>query len=130
MGDAVEGTVREIYSRAERGDIAGVLELCDPAMELNDPVLPGGGTFAGHDGMRRFLGEWRGAFEELTFEIEEAIAAPDGGVLALVHQSGRAREGGVLVEVRDAHLWSVAGGVATRLDLFLDRDAARRAAGV
>ena len=70
------------------------------------------------------------AFEELRYELEEAIDVGDGRLLALVRIRGRGKGSGVGVDTRLAHLWTVRDGKAVRMQAFTDRDEARRAAGL
>ena len=91
---------RKGWQAFERGDIEGFLALCDPAVVWDhrnyvsgefDPV------YYGHDGIERFLGEWREFFESYYVHAEEFIDAGDA-VLVRVQQGGRGKHSGVTVE--------------------------------
>lgn len=123
--DALE-VVIAAYEALSRRDLDGLDDLLDPTIEIVDPDLPGGGSFRGAAGARRFVQQWLDAFEELDVQIERLVRVRDL-VVACVHQRGRSTMG-VPVELRDGHVWTIAGGKATRVEMYLSHDAAIAAA--
>ena len=119
--------VRAAYDAVSRADLDAVGELVAHDVELIDPDLPGGGTFRGPGGIRQFVQQWLDAFEELEIDLERLVPAGDK-VVACLHQRGRSRSG-VPVEMRDGHVWTIAGDRVTRVELYLTHEAALAAAG-
>jgi ketosteroid isomerase-like protein len=103
-----------------RGDVDGVMNLCDPAMFC---VLPEGGinagTLEGLEGFRDFLSHYLDAFESLRFDPERLIE-DDGRVVAFVRMSGKGRGSGLEVNSSPGHVWTVEAGKLTRLEVFPD----------
>jgi ketosteroid isomerase-like protein len=121
-----EAVVIAAYDAVSCRDLEALERLIDPEIEVIDPDLPGGGSFHGPDGVRQFVQQWLDAFEELDVQIERLIKAGHH-VVACLHQRGRS-VAGVPVELRDGHVWTVVGGRATRVELYLTHDAALEAA--
>ena len=119
--------VEEAYAAIERRDFSALLALLKPGVELHDPDLPDGGTFVGHDGVMRYLNDALGGFEQHRLELEEVVVVDDR-VVAAVHHTVRARESDAAIELRDAHVWTLADGRVARIEMYLDRSAALRAA--
>jgi uncharacterized protein len=119
--------VRAAYDAVSRADLDAVAEAVAPDVELIDPDLPGGGTFRGPDGIRRFVQQWLDAFDELQIEVERLVPAGEK-VVACLHQRGTSTSG-VPVEMRDGHVWTIADGGVTRVELYLTHEAALAAAG-
>jgi ketosteroid isomerase-like protein len=65
----------------------------------------------------------------MTVTVDEWI---DGGneVIAVLRTSGRGRKGGVPVEHREAHVWTVRNGKPWRLRVYKARDEAVKAVGL
>jgi ketosteroid isomerase-like protein len=121
--------VRRSLDAFSRQGPEAVLPFLDPAIVVVDPDLPGGGRFEGHDGFLAFLGQVLDAFDEYRVEPEEIFDAGERVVVFLHHQ-GRGKESGAPIELRDAHVWTIAEDKATRIDLYLDRGDALQAAGL
>jgi hypothetical protein len=59
-----------------RGDLNAYFELCDPAVEwdtTNYEGWPEDDIYHGHDGVRRFLEEWRASWEQYEAGVEEYL---------------------------------------------------------
>jgi ketosteroid isomerase-like protein len=121
--------VRRAYRAFTVGDFSVIPELVDPSVVVVDPDLPDGGTYRGHEGLRRFLEGWLGAWEDYKLEIEEMSEVGDRVVVA-VHQSGRARDSGIQMEMRDAHVWTVHRARLVRAEMYLDKASALEAVGL
>ena len=85
--------------------------------------------YHGHEGVRQFWRESLSAFGEIDFEVEELIDAGDQ-VLAVIREREVGRTSGVPVETTHLAVWTLANGKVSRLQTFVDRDAAERAAGL
>jgi ketosteroid isomerase-like protein len=97
--------VRAAILALNRKDVETMLELFDPAVQLNSVLSPLEGTFQGHVGVRSYLATiFGGEFEGASFEIERIIEGDDDQVLAGVRARGRGVASGVAI---DQVFWSV-----------------------
>jgi ketosteroid isomerase-like protein len=114
-----------------RGDIAAVLELLAPDVDITSDALglSGGGSYLGHDGFVRATRETLEAFEDYRIDGEEFIDAGED-VVVLVHISGRGRGSGIPVDMRLVHVWTVRGGKGIRARTFENKEAALEALGL
>jgi ketosteroid isomerase-like protein len=73
-------------------DLAGLLALCDPDVEVVSLLmdLEGGRPYRGHDGIRTWYGSLLDVYPDFGSEIEE-VRELGGVTIARMHQSGRAR---------------------------------------
>ena len=85
--------------------------------------------FTGADGFREAWIDWTSPFEGYHIDLEETIDAGDR-VVSLVTMVGRTKTGGVEVEAPGAAVWTVVEGRLQRVEFHLDRQAARRSAGL
>jgi uncharacterized protein len=108
MGGSEREIVRKAFEAFGRGDIDGVLELCDPDIVVRDPQRTGT-TFRGPDGVRQFFEEWLESWEEYRSEPVE-FTETGGEILVRADQSGRGKLSGieinqdlfVVLRIRDA----------------------------
>jgi uncharacterized protein len=82
----------------------------------------------GIDELRTFRDE--GPWAELRFDPERFIDVDDERVLVLVRVDAKGKESGVPVELRNAHEFTIRGGVLVRFKVYGDRDEALEAAGL
>lgn len=115
--------VRSAYAALERGDLPALLALLDEEVVIVDPDLPGGGTFHGHDGAAHYLEQLLGAFDSHTLAVVRLIEQ-NGRVIAALHHEFRAQGSDAAITLDDAHVWTVVNGRATRIEMYLDLDAA------
>ena len=122
--------VQEIYDRLNRGDVEGVVELCDDdfLMDMSERVF-NPDTYRGHDGIRRFYDGVSDAWESYRWNVEETRVEGEM-VVAMLHCQGRSREGGPQVDRRVAWLWKLREGRAVALRAYRDRADALEAAGL
>jgi ketosteroid isomerase-like protein len=123
-------TVRLAYERLNRGDIDGVVELCDDdvLIDMTERVF-NPDTYRGHDGIRRFYEGVKDAWESYRWNVEETRVAGDS-VVAMLHCQGRSREGGPGVDWRVAWLWKLRRGEAVSVRFYRHRAQALEAAGL
>jgi ketosteroid isomerase-like protein len=86
-------------------------------------------VYDGVPGFREALTDWLSPWEEFRFEVEELITLEDK-ILLLVRQRGRTRHGGVEVETESGTIWWAEDNRIRRATFYLDRQAARKAAGI
>ncbi len=130
MPRANEEIVRRIYERLNRGDVEGVVELCDGEllMDFSERVF-NPDTYRGHDGIRRFCEGVKDAWQSYRWDVEETRVAGDT-VVAMLHCEGQSREGGPGVDWRVAWLWKLRQGRPVFLRFYRDRENALDAAGL
>lgn len=122
-------TVRRGIDAYNRGDVEGVVSMCDAEVALV-PVrarLAGGG-YSGHEGVRAFMTDMDEDWAERMIEIEEIRDLSDSllvlGVFAATGRSG--------TEVRYPVAWHshLHDGKLVRMTAYTDRGAALRELGL
>jgi ketosteroid isomerase-like protein len=97
------------------------LLLDEHVVITQDPALPWGGGFEGHDGFLAFAAALTGA---ITSQVEIAsIFAADGDVIQVGRTVGTVNETGVEFDVAEVHRWTVVGGKAVRAHFAIDTPA-------
>ena len=120
------------YAALARGDLDAALRHLDPEAEIvtSGAFLDQGTIYRGHDGAREFFAMIDEAFDELAYELLELQDVDDDRVLAIVRLRGRGKGSGLEVDRKAAHLWTLRGETAIRMEGFADPDASRAAAGL
>ena len=118
--------VRHGYDALARGDVAGMLAVTSPDIEIyQSQSLPWGGRYHGHQGLLEFLAKVRAGLDSQV-EIGELYVAGDD-----VIQVGRTR--GVTTGTRtpfdaaEVHVWRVTDGRIGSLSVYADTDRLREA---
>ena len=127
--------VRRFWGRTNAeadDDLPGILvEFFDPEIEWNDaPSLPGAGVYRGHEALRRHIEDYRDAWADSGFEIEEIRSAGDrvlarGRYFGVGRQSGMRLEDNVVLGIYDLR-----SGRIFRVQQFVDESDARKALGL
>jgi SnoaL-like domain len=86
-------------------------------------------TYEGIDGYIEAWQDWLTPYESYRAETEEFIDAGDKVVL-LVRQLGQTKTGSVPIEAHSAVVFTFRAGKLARLEFYLDRDRAMKAAGL
>jgi uncharacterized protein len=121
--------LRGAYAAFNRGDIEAALEPLDAQIEWSEPEeFPGGGTYHGHDGVRRYLTQSRDAWAEGRSEPEEFVPAGNR-IVVFVHARVRAKGSSEWQDVRLADVYTIRNGKAIQMRAFADRTEALRWAG-
>lgn len=119
MSAADVETVRKGVEAYNRGDVDGVLAMTAPDVVLV-PVraLLEGGSYEGHEGVRRFMEDMDEDWAEREIEVDE-IRDLDGGLLVLGQFRAVGRSG---VEVRQPLAWrsELRDGKLIRLQAYSD----------
>jgi ketosteroid isomerase-like protein len=122
--------VRRGYELVSRADIAGVLDLLDPAVELHENVLaPDASVYHGPEGVRKWFEESFEAFGDFRFEPERFIESGDW-VFAPVHAHGRGRGSGASFTARYVTAFKFRLGKVVFVGSFADLPEALEAAGL
>ena len=117
--------VREMLEDYLRGDYEAAL----PAFAHDVEVVTSLERFHGPAGVVKEAKRWDEMWSDYRFEVEGLVDAGDRVVL-LYHQVGKAKESGVEVSERAGWVYTLREGKITRVEMFQDREAALRAAGV
>ena len=121
--------VRHVYEAVNEGADEPLLDFLHPAFAYRTrEELPGGGAYRRHDLLRR-LAELRQTFREIRFEVEEFISSGQN-VVVVVRGTGLGRVGGVPVDERMFHAWTIENAKALELRIYSDRGDALQAAGL
>jgi ketosteroid isomerase-like protein len=125
-----ERLIRQGYDAWNRSDWSRLEQVLAPEFEVDasDRVL-NPDHYAGLSGFRRLADELAEVWD--TWEVEP-VELVQSGDRTFVASSIRARGRGSGVEVVRTywHVWTVRGGKATKLALYVDRDRALAAAGL
>jgi ketosteroid isomerase-like protein len=121
--------IKRGYEAWNRGDMAVVLEGCDPNVEWRDR-----GDWLdvkvrrGHDGFREGWAEIAEAFSEFRMEPKEFIDAGDY-VVVPIHRVGTGRASGALIEEDEVHVYRMRAGKAVELREYHEKKEALEAVG-
>ncbi len=118
-----------MYARAGTDPTALTAVLADDVhWSLGHLELPGLADAEGPEGVADFFRTWIGAFEDWGFEASEVLEQGDV-VIAHVHQWGRGKGSGALVENDFWQVWHMRDGKASRVTHHPTREDALGAAG-
>jgi uncharacterized protein len=127
--ERIIATLREAYAAFNRGDIDAAVQGLDANIEWTEPPeFPGGGSYHGREGAKRYLTQSRAAWAEVISEPERFIPAGDR-MIVFVYARVRPRDSQDWQEVRLADVYSVRDGKIVAMHAFADREAAQRWAG-
>jgi ketosteroid isomerase-like protein len=123
--------VRNAFDAFTRGDIDGVLRLCDENILITQaPELPGvSPQQRGHSGMLEAFGIWPEQWDDYHIEILR-IADPGDYVVATTKQGGRGKQSGVEVEMEFTFVFTVRDEKIVEWQIFMHEDQALEAAGL
>lgn len=85
--------------------------------------------YEGPAGVAEFISAWLEPWDEHEMELEDLLDTGDE-VVAIVRVLATARLSGASVEMRVAHVWTLADGVAVRTTLYSDPEKALEASGL
>jgi uncharacterized protein len=111
--------VTAIYDALARRDLATVLELTSPDIVITqDPALPWGGRWEGHDGYGEFALTLVGAIDSKVTTL--ALYEAGDRVVQYGRTAGTVRANGATFDIPECHLWRVEGGLAVEAQYFID----------
>jgi uncharacterized protein len=119
----VEG-LRDIYDHWGRGDWAYLPPIYADDFEWGySDEFPGiAGVFRDTETPNPRMRAWLSGWEQWECDAEEYIEQGDT-VIVLTRYRGRGKTSGVDVDVPGAHVWEMRDGMATRFEVFADREA-------
>jgi uncharacterized protein len=114
--------VREIYAAFARRDGAAVLARlhADVAFHQTE-LLPWGGRFRGHDGVREFFDRLRNAIDSAV-TVERFIEAGDH-VAVVGRTRGHTRSVGTAFDVAIVQVWTVRDARISRFEAYIETPA-------
>ena len=125
--------VRRIWEAADRRDTETVFSLYDPDVELDVSGFPVVATeaevYRGHAGLQSLFHEWREVWANAESNLEELIDAGNR-VISVYTYRGRGRVSGLTAEETFATVWTIQDKKAVRVQWFISRDEAFKAAGL
>ena len=111
--------VQAVYVAMAAKDFGALFELLDPEIVVTqDPRLPWGGRFEGHDGFATFGLALTGAISSAV--TIEAIFEADGDVIQMGHTKGTVVATGAPFDIAEVHRWTLRDGRAVRAHFSID----------
>ena len=124
--------VRSAFAAFERGDIEGILRLCDEDIVISQPPeLPGvSPEQRGHRGVLEALAIWPEQWDNYRIELLRVDAAPDDKVFVSQRSRGRGKQSGIEVDMDFSFVFTVCEERITEWRLFTQENDALEAAGL
>ena len=125
----VETVIRALDAAHENPEAFFAIFDQNVEWDMSNSGLPDAKTYHGPAGVREFFRHWIGPFDEFDYEAEDVIDAGDS-VIVLLHQWGRGKGSGAVVESRFWQVWTLSNGKVVRFQNFPERDQALQAVGL
>jgi ketosteroid isomerase-like protein len=123
-------TMRRAYAAMNRGDLDAAVEGFDAQVEWWPPeTMPERRAYRGREEVKQRLVELIEPWSQVSFEVDE-INAEGERLLVGVRIAGRGRGSGADVEARFYNVVTDRDGIPVRIENYLDREQALRAAGL
>jgi ketosteroid isomerase-like protein len=124
--------VRNAIAAFDRGDIEGVLRVCDEDIVIaQPPELPGVSPEQhGHQGVLEALAIWPEQWDDYRIELLRIAAAPGGKVFVTQRTRGRGKQSGIEVDMDFSFVFTVRDAKIREWRLFVQEDQALEAAGL
>jgi ketosteroid isomerase-like protein len=123
--------VRNAFDAFTRGDIEGVLRVCDENIVITQPPeLPGASPQQrGHGGVLEAFSIWPEQWDDYYIEI---LRTADSGdyVVVTARTGGRGKQSGVEVKMEFAFVFTVRDEKIVDMQIFIREDQALEAAGL
>jgi ketosteroid isomerase-like protein len=135
VGDEAVETVRKIYGfnwaavGTREVALEELAEIIEPDFESKMSEETGGRTLRGVVELRQFGEALEQDFEQLAYEPRDFIEGKDGRVVVLGRVSGVGRASRLPLAGEFGHVWTIRDGKAAKVEAYLDRDRALKAAG-
>jgi ketosteroid isomerase-like protein len=126
-----EDVIRAATDAWNEGGVDAFLAHVSPGIEWRHPPgFPQGDLWCGRDELSRELhDQFDELFDSGTVELKSMERMP-GGWLIGMHHEVRAQSSGLELEWNAWHVWTIEDGLVTKSLVFLNRDAAAKAADV
>jgi ketosteroid isomerase-like protein len=112
-----------------RSDPATLDLISEDVIYVAPPTMPGGGTYRGHEGVLRWVVDWRREWTGYELEVERV---EDLGERVLTIERNRAtgKRSGVGVDMHTASLWTLLHGKVVRWQGYATKEEALAAGGL
>ena len=116
--------LRAAYAAFNRGDIDAAVQSLDPDIDWTEPTeFPGGGSYHGRDGARKYLTNSRASVAEVISEPEQFIPAGDR-IVVFVYARVLPKDSTTWQEVRLADVYLFRDLTPIQMHAFADRQKA------
>jgi ketosteroid isomerase-like protein len=124
--------VRSVLETINESGMEAALDRIHPDFEgVTPPELsPEPDTYRGHEGIRRYFAGFDGVMDEVRWEADELMEAPDDRVVARMRLLTRSVATGLELELPVWSLCTLRDGKILRLEAFANREDALRTAGI
>lgn len=127
MNENVE-VVAAVYAAMADRDFDRLFELVEADVVVTqDPRLPWGGRYVGHDGLATFAMTLTGTIDSAV--TTEALFAADDEVIQCGRTRGTVRATGAPFDIPEVHRWSIRDGKAVAAHFAIDTEAMLQALG-
>lgn len=114
--------IQQVYTAFESGELASILELCDPDVSVTqDEALPWGGNHHGLDGVATFALALGGATDS-TLTVGALFEAGDR-VVQYGRTHGTALATGTEFDIPEVHVWTLRGGKIVAAEFYIESSA-------
>lgn len=86
--------------------------------------------YRGASGIREFLADWLGAWDDWRLELDALHDAGDDRVVTVSRQYGRSKSTGLDVTMHFGQVWTLRDGLYVRMQMYATPEEARLAAGL
>jgi ketosteroid isomerase-like protein len=118
--------VQQIYEAFARQDLQGLLTLVDPeCVVTQDPSIPWGGRYVGHDGVTAFAVALIGSTDSVV--LVESLFEADGQVIQCGRSKGTVRANGKTFDIPEVHIWTVKSRKVVAAHFIIDTPGMLRA---
>jgi ketosteroid isomerase-like protein len=116
--------LRAAYAAFNRGDIDAAVQSLAPDIDWTEPTeFPGGGSYHGRDGARKYLTNSRASVAEVISEPEQFIPAGDR-IVVFVYARVRPKDSATWQEVRLADVYLFRDLIPIQMHAFANRQQA------
>ena len=124
--------VRSMLATLNESGVEAALDQIHPDFEgVTPPELsPEPDTYRGHEGIRRYFAGFEGVMDEVRWEADELIEAPNERVVAGIRLLTRSVATELELELPVWQVCTVRDGKVLRIEGFAEREDALRAAGL
>ena len=124
--------VRSMLATLNESGVEAALDQIHPDFEgVTPPELsPEPDTYRGHEGIRRYFAGFEGVMDEVRWEADELMEAPNDRVVAGIRLLTRSVATGLELELPVWQVCTVRDGKVLRIEGFAEREDALRAAGL
>jgi ketosteroid isomerase-like protein len=130
MGENVE-IMRRTFDAFNRHDAETGRAALDADIVWEASIgAPGDGVYRGPAGVRQWFLAWTADFNDIRYEVEELTEAGDADVFGAVVAVARGRQSDVETRRPFFAVYTLRDGLIVRVQVYSDRQLARRAAGL